>query len=102
LDVPPDLSLGMFEGTQYVEHPAELLSGDRLVLISDGLVEATDLGGAEYGEERLQGALLATAALPTAEAVRHMIRTTRDYQHDEWRDDATVFCLVWRGTAPDG
>jgi hypothetical protein len=26
-----------------------------------------------------------------------MIRTIRDYQHDELRDDATVFCLYWRG-----
>jgi len=25
--------------------------------------------------------------------VRHVIRTTRDYQHDELRDDVTVLCL---------
>jgi serine phosphatase RsbU (regulator of sigma subunit) len=77
----------------------QLRAGDRLVLVSDGLVEATDPTGEEYGEERLQGALLATAALSTAEAVRHMIRTTRDYQHDELRDDATVLGLDWRGSA---
>src|SRR5664280_2981624 len=77
----------MFEGSQYVECPAP--PGDRLVLVSDGLVEATDPVGEEYGEKRLQGALLATAALSTAEAVRHIIRTTRDHQHDELRDDAT-------------
>jgi len=28
-----------------------------------------------------------------------MIRTTRDYQHDELRDDATVLGLDWRGSA---
>jgi serine phosphatase RsbU (regulator of sigma subunit) len=99
LDVPPNVPLGMFEGSQYVECLAQLLPGDRLVLVSDGLVEATDPVGEEYGEKRLQGALLATAALSTAEAVRHIIRTTRDYQHDELRDDATVLCLDWRGSA---
>jgi serine phosphatase RsbU (regulator of sigma subunit) len=97
LDVPPNVPLGMFEGSQYVECPAP--PGDRLVLVGDGLVEAADSVGEEYGEMRLQGALLATAALSTAEAVRHIIRTTRDYQHDELRDDATVLCLDWRGSA---
>jgi len=99
LDVPPNVPLGMFEGSQYVECPAQFRPGDRLVLVSDGLVEATDPVGEEYGEKRLQGALLATAALSTAEAVRHIIRTTRDYQHDELRDDATVPCLDWWGSA---
>ena len=28
-----------------------------------------------------------------------MNRTTRDYQHDDLRDDATVLCLGWRGSA---
>jgi serine phosphatase RsbU (regulator of sigma subunit) len=93
MEVPPDVPLGMFEATQYAEHAAQLLPGDRLVLVSDGLVEATDPVGEEYGEARLQGALLATAALSTGEAVRHMIRTIRDYQRDDLRDDATVFCL---------
>jgi len=27
------------------------------------------------------------------------MRTTRDYQHDELRDDVTVLCLDWRGSA---
>ena len=88
LDVAPDGPLGMFESAQYVEQADQLLPGDRLVLVSDGLVEATDPVGEEYGEARLQGALLATAALPTGEAVRHMVRTIRDYQDDELRDDA--------------
>jgi serine phosphatase RsbU (regulator of sigma subunit) len=67
LDVPPNLPLGMFEGSRCVEHQAQLRAGDRLVLVSDGLVEATDPAGEVYGEERLQGTLLGTAALSTAE-----------------------------------
>jgi serine phosphatase RsbU (regulator of sigma subunit) len=97
LDVAPDVPLGMFESAQYVEQAAQLLPDDRLVLVSNGLVEATDPVGEEYGEARLQGALLATAAPPTGEAVRHMVRTIRDYQDDELRDDATEFCLDWHG-----
>lgn len=100
LQVPADLPLGMFESTRYAEHPAALRAGDRLLLVSDGVLEATDPAGEEYGEHRLQGAMLATAALPAIETVRHLVRTLRDYQRDELRDDATFLCLDW-GAATD-
>jgi sigma-B regulation protein RsbU (phosphoserine phosphatase) len=47
------LPLGMFCHGEYAVEQAALASGDRLVLYSDGVTEAHDPEGSEYGEERL-------------------------------------------------
>lgn len=94
----PQLPIGLFEATRYEHQPFELVSGDRLVLISDGVVEAAPRHGEEFGDTRLEAALLATAGVPPHEAVRHLVRTLLDYQQGELRDDATVLILDWRGS----
>lgn len=97
LDV--QLPIGLFEATRYVAQPFELQTGDRLVLISDGVLEATPAEGEEFGEARLEAALLATANDPPHEAVRRIVRALLDYQHGDLRDDATVLILDWHGGA---
>ena len=97
--VPLDaqLPIGIFESTVYVAEPFELRAGDRLAFISDGVLESKPLGGEQFGEARLEAALLATASDPPHEAVRRMVRSLLDYQHGDLRDDATVLVLDWRG-----
>lgn len=96
----PQLPLGMFEKSVYVAGRQRLEPGDRLVLISDGVLEATDAAGVEFGEERLHGALLATAHLPSGEVPRALVRLVQEWQGLDLRDDATIVCLDWRGPAP--
>lgn len=93
----PQLPIGLFEATGYELQAIDLKAGDRLVLISDGVLEAAPRGGVEFGETRLEAALLATAAQPPHEAVRHLVRTLLDYQQGELRDDATILIFDWRG-----
>jgi sigma-B regulation protein RsbU (phosphoserine phosphatase) len=45
--------LGVLPDWAYEPAEVELRSGDRLVLFSDGIVEAENAAGAEFGEERL-------------------------------------------------
>jgi phosphoserine phosphatase RsbU/P len=47
------LPLGLFCGGQYTVQHLSLRAGDSLVLYSDGITEALDPAGDEYGEERL-------------------------------------------------
>jgi sigma-B regulation protein RsbU (phosphoserine phosphatase) len=47
------LPLGLFPGNRYQSQQFHLESGDSLVLYSDGLSEANDDAGGEYGEVRL-------------------------------------------------
>ena len=97
VELEVQLPIGLFEATSYVAQPFELQPGDRLALISDGVLEATPMGGDQFGEARLEAALLATANDPPHEAVRRMVRILLDYQHGELRDDATILVLDWHG-----
>lgn len=65
------LPLGLFSSGEYRVKKIQLLSGDTLLLYTDGLTEAQDKSNAEYGEERLVRFLkghyhLAPQALTTA------------------------------------
>lgn len=73
----------------------DLAVGDRLFLVSDGVTDAGPAGAEPFGEERLDGVLLGTTALPPHEAVRQVLRTVSAYQGDHFRDDATALCLDW-------
>lgn len=48
-----DMALGVFDVAAYHIHTIELETGDRLVLYTDGITEATDLREELYGNERL-------------------------------------------------
>ncbi|MDQ1397438.1 MAG: hypothetical protein QOG64_2697 [Acidimicrobiaceae bacterium] len=97
VELEAQLPMGLFEATEYVRQPLELRGGDRLVLVSDGVLEAVPPEGEEFGETRLEAAILATAGAPPHEAVRHLVRALLDYQQSELRDDATILMLDWRG-----
>ncbi len=57
------LPLGMVEAAEFSLMHFQLKNGDKLVLMSDGIAEATDANGKLYGFERVQQLLrTATAA----------------------------------------
>jgi sigma-B regulation protein RsbU (phosphoserine phosphatase) len=47
------IPLGILENAPYTAGSAELQSGDWLVVFTDGVVEAEDIKGDEYGEQRM-------------------------------------------------
>lgn len=49
--------LGMVPGMQYPVGDIDLASGDLLVIYTDGVVEAADAGGEEFGEEGLSASV---------------------------------------------
>ena len=97
LRLPVQLPLGLVAGVRYVPTQFTLEPGDRLFLISDGVTDAGPARAEPFGEQRLQGLLLATAGDPPHEAVRHVLHTISEYQQDNFRDDATALCLDWHG-----
>lgn len=73
----------------YPESEVSLLSGARITLITDGLVEAQNIGGELFGFER-------AAAMSTGTA-EEIARATQDSGQE---DDITVFTLT-RQPIPD-
>jgi sigma-B regulation protein RsbU (phosphoserine phosphatase) len=65
--------IGMFEHSRYEQETVNLRSGDLLIAYTDGVTEALDVVGEEFGEERLQAVIAEHRHLP-AEAVRDVLK----------------------------
>ena len=74
-----------------------LQPGDWLALYTDGVTEARDEDGAEFGLDRLVDFVIRrdADALPAPETLRRLIRTILDHQHGHLQDDATVLLVEW-------
>jgi serine phosphatase RsbU (regulator of sigma subunit) len=75
--------------------------GDTLVLYTDGITEARDATGAQFGPDRLADFMLTAlrAGFPAPEIMRRLIHTIVSYEEGELRDDATAAMVQWRGPA---
>jgi len=74
-----------------------LQPGDRLVLYSDGVVEARDHDGEFFGTERLVDFVTrqAVAGRPVAETLRRLNHAVLDHQEGTLQDDATTVLVEW-------
>jgi hypothetical protein len=72
---------------------------DWLVLFTDGIVEARDSEGRQFGTDRLIHFLQREAAgeLPPPETVRRLMRAVMVHQNNVLQDDATVLLARWDG-----
>ena len=86
--------LGMFDGTMYVTQSFTLEPGDRLFVVSDGIVDAT-VRGTRYGDSLLDRFLARSAALSPLAAVRSVVGDLRAFMGGDMIDDAVVVCLDW-------
>lgn len=79
-----------------------LQPGDRLVLYTDGIVEARSPQGEEFGLDRFVDTLVRhhAAGLPVPETLRRLIRGVLDYRSGRLQDDATLLILEWHGPTP--
>ena len=91
LDLPVDLPLGLFAESTYRASRITLEPGDRVVFVTDGMLERNAVGVDLAAEIR------ATRALHPREAVRVLADRVLDATGHELSDDATVLCVDWHG-----
>jgi phosphoserine phosphatase RsbU/P len=91
--------LGVFAEAIYTQSTLSLDPGDRLLLYTDGITEARNAAGEEFGEERL--ARVASAPdMPSAESLKdHILRELAAFTGGTFDDDATLIVVdARRGT----
>jgi serine phosphatase RsbU (regulator of sigma subunit) len=85
------LPLGLFGESVYGEGRRAMAPGDLLVLCTDGLLEAPDPTGLEFGEGRLVEILERTRGVDLAEILDRVVREVQEWtRHGPQHDDVTV------------
>ena len=86
--------LGMFRDSRYYEYYATIAPGQILVLYTDGVTEATNPTGEEYGRDRLVEAVRSARDLPAREMIDVLHRDLIAWTDGQGAgDDVTFFIL---------
>jgi len=86
--------LGMFRDSRYYEYYATIAPGQILVLYTDGVTEATNPSGEEYGRDRLAEAVRNVRDLPAREMIDVLHRDLIQWTDGQGAgDDVTFFIL---------
>lgn len=87
--------LGMIPDLSLTEHTIQLLPGDRLLLYSDGVTDAVNRPGAQYGSQRLAAALAGGGHLAAPDLVAHIAADVADFrQGTALFDDLTLLAVA--------
>ncbi|GGN12533.1 hypothetical protein GCM10010109_23180 [Actinoplanes campanulatus] len=75
--------------------------GDRLLLYTDGIIEARSRDGEEFGLDRLTDFTVRATAdgLAAPETARRLVHAILEHQHGVLQDDATLLLVEYRGPA---
>jgi phosphoserine phosphatase RsbU/P len=89
--------LGLFAGEKYEAETIKMQTDDHLVLFTDGVIEALNTAGEEFGMERLTALLRANAQSNTPQILARLQETVLSFsagapQHD----DITMMVLGFR------
>jgi sigma-B regulation protein RsbU (phosphoserine phosphatase) len=99
LEVAPSLPLGLVEDAESAQGVCRLERGDRLLVYTDGVVEASDDRGEMFGESRLIEAARRAGARRGERINPDLIGAVADFTGGrEFRDDCTLLLLEWRGS----
>jgi serine phosphatase RsbU (regulator of sigma subunit) len=89
MELAADLPLGVIPDIQYEQASFQLKRGDRLIFLSDGVVEATNAQGELFGFERTQQV--------SNEPARYIAQTAKRFGQ---ADDITVVSLYFAASTP--
>lgn len=98
----PPLGLGHLTGgdttSPFAIGREQLEPGDRVLLYTDGVIEARSPNGEFYGVERLTDLVIThlASALPAPETMRRVVHALLEHQQGRLSDDATMLLLEWR------
>ncbi|MBS1787006.1 MAG: SpoIIE family protein phosphatase [Acidobacteria bacterium] len=86
--------VGMFDHLSYEQEIVQMQSGDVLIAFTDGLPEAQNTTGEEFGDDRIQEALAETASLPVNEIRDEILQRVQAWCADAAQYDDLTFIVL--------
>jgi len=84
--------LGVIENWTYTEDTVQLVSGDRVLLYTDGITESRNPAGEEFGEERLLH-LLKSSQIGATLLAERVVGAASEFNNGCFDDDLTVVAI---------
>lgn len=89
-----DMALGMFDDLHYHQHFIRFEPGQIMVIYTDGITEAMNPTGEEYGQDRLAKRVLDGFDLSAKDLIRHIRKGVDDFtETNVLADDGTLFIV---------
>lgn len=85
--------LGVFPENQYEQAEVSLNPGDRLLFYTDGITEARNPEGEEYGEDRLAAVAVAARNTDAGTMKDAILADVNGFTHGRFEDDATLIVV---------
>jgi len=86
--------LGVRRRDPFREHSAEFSAGDRLILYSDGLIEAVDDDGEPFGFDRFERVLADSGHMGADEIKKSLLAAVRKFTHNRPPEDDQTLVVV--------
>jgi phosphoserine phosphatase RsbU/P len=93
LVAPTGLPLGVFRDQRFASSEVGLGPGDTLMIYTDGVSEAENAAGDEFGADRVIALARANQALSATALVRHCVSEVGDFCSHAHADDLTVMAI---------
>ena len=94
LRLEADRPFGLVSGRSYRVQALPLEVGDRLMFVTDGMLER------DAARMNIAAILTTSMDMHAREAVQHLTQTVLEASGGQLRDDATALCLDWHGGPP--
>ncbi|HJR44649.1 MAG TPA: SpoIIE family protein phosphatase [Actinomycetota bacterium] len=102
LEGPRNRALGWYDDPGLAETVVHLAPGDRLVLFTDGFLEAKSPEGEVFGDHRLAETFVKLASLDSAVLGEELVAVVEQFAAGKLDDDLTMLVIDYRGAAPVG
>lgn len=90
--------LGLFAGNKYDEGRLQLAPNDTIFVFSDGLPEANDTAGNEFGDARIEEMARRYRSMDSQALLERVLQELADFSGGApARDDVTLFVLHYKG-----